>query len=212
MAGFPASLHSLNRFIPAHFGHQSDRIRTPFRTQSDSIPKQLGHHSDGAPKTVRFPPEHCPDSVGTVSGLHRNTVRLHVGTLSDLRRNTQQRAPDVEFPKTDVMRHIPLLDQQTRNQETAENKKSVDPDESKCVSNNSVVNQNDKAARRERFHRLTLFGDEKRRPDWIATALLSRLAEAAQLMRWITLQSFIWRALKPCGFAMTPLHCNRTAL
>src|ERR1022692_4581452 len=33
----PASLHSLNRFIPAHFGPQSDRIRTPFRTQSDTI-------------------------------------------------------------------------------------------------------------------------------------------------------------------------------
>src|SRR5260370_2898051 len=88
LAGSPASLHSLNRLIPAHFGPQSDRIRTPFRTQSDGIPKQLGHHSDGAPKTVRVPPEHCPDSVGTVSGLHRNSVRLHVGTLSDLRRNT----------------------------------------------------------------------------------------------------------------------------
>src|ERR1019366_7673934 len=75
--------------IPARFGQHSDRIRTPFPTQSDSLPKHLGHHSDGAPKTVRFPPEHCPDSIGKVSGVHRNAVRLHVGPLSDLCRDTQ---------------------------------------------------------------------------------------------------------------------------
>src|SRR5882724_1332018 len=76
--------------IPAHSGQHFDRIRTPFRTQSDGIPKQLGHHSDGAPKTVRFAPEYCPDSIGTVSGLHRNPVRLHVGTASEMRRNTHK--------------------------------------------------------------------------------------------------------------------------
>jgi hypothetical protein len=74
--------------VPAHFGHYSEGIRTPFRTPSDTDPNHFGHHSDGTLKLSDIRPEHCPNSIGMVSGLNRNTVRSHVGTVSEMRRNT----------------------------------------------------------------------------------------------------------------------------
>lgn len=52
-------------------------------------PIHFGHRSDAARKLSEYPSDCCPNTLGTVSDLDRNPVRIKSESLSDLRRNTQ---------------------------------------------------------------------------------------------------------------------------
>ena len=70
-------------------GHRSDPYRTLIRSISDTVPDQTGHPSDPIGKLSDISPDDCPTSIGTLSALNRNAVRLQIGLVSGLRRNTQ---------------------------------------------------------------------------------------------------------------------------
>ena len=72
-------------------GHRSDPYRTLIRSISDTDPDQTGHPSDPIGKLSDISPDDCPTSIGTLSALNRNAVRLQIGLVSGLRRNTQFR-------------------------------------------------------------------------------------------------------------------------
>lgn len=74
-------------------GHQSDPYRTLIRSISDTVPDQTGHPSDPIGKLSDISPDDCPTSIGTLSALNRNAVRLQIGLVSDLRRNTHLDKP-----------------------------------------------------------------------------------------------------------------------
>ena len=65
--------------------------RTPIQSISDTHPVDIGHRSDPIRKLSDISPDDCPASIGTLSALNRNAVRLRIGLVSGLRRNTQYR-------------------------------------------------------------------------------------------------------------------------
>ena len=71
-------------------GHRSDPYRTLIRSISDTVPDQTGHPSDPIGKLSDISPDDCPTSIGTLSALNRNAVRLQIGLVSGLRRNTHK--------------------------------------------------------------------------------------------------------------------------
>jgi hypothetical protein len=78
-------------------GHRSDPYRTLIRSISDTVPDQTGHPSDPIGKLSDISPDDCPTSIGTLSALNRNPVRLQIGLVSGLRRNTH---PASSFPRS----------------------------------------------------------------------------------------------------------------
>ena len=62
--------------------------RTPIQSISDTHPVDIGHRSDPIRKLSDISPDDCPASIGTLSALNRNAVRLQIGLVSGLRRNT----------------------------------------------------------------------------------------------------------------------------
>ena len=84
--GFLLSVASL---LSCLVGHRSDPYRTLIRSISDTVPDQTGHPSDPIGKLSDISPDDCPTSIGTLSALNRNAVRLQIGLVSGLRRNTQ---------------------------------------------------------------------------------------------------------------------------
>ena len=84
--GFLLSVASL---LSCLVGHRSDPYRTLIRSISDTLPNETGHPSDPIGKLSDISPDDCPTSIGTLSALNRNAVRLQIGLVSGLRRNTQ---------------------------------------------------------------------------------------------------------------------------
>src|SRR5437762_9468043 len=82
--------NSMERLLWHLFQRRSSPPDSGFRFLSDTIPGQLGHHSNGARKLSGLSPEHCPISIGTVSGQNRNAVRQKLESVSDSPRNTHQ--------------------------------------------------------------------------------------------------------------------------
>ena len=79
--------------------------RTPIQSISDTHPVDIGHRSDPIRKLSDISPDDCPASIGTLSALNRNAVRLQIGLVSGLRRNTQHGRRDGASGRT-----LPYLD------------------------------------------------------------------------------------------------------